>query len=166
LDEDYLGEHVSDALADVDQIYQESSPDFDLWRRLQSGGRSTLATSELAGDPDQFSSMTGKTDNPGWKLDKWKFLPMVNRTLHERPSMKWYVFIEADTFLLWSQLLQYLSVLDSTQPIYAGSQLFAHGDIFAHGGSGFIVSLPALQKIVPYYSANKATIEEFTDGHW
>ncbi|KAK3678254.1 hypothetical protein LTR78_001549 [Recurvomyces mirabilis] len=165
-DEDYLGEHIIDALADVDPKYQESSPDFDLWRRLQNGGRSTLDTSELAGDPDRFSSMTGKADNPGWKLDKWKFLPMVNRTLHERPNMKWYVFIEADSFLLWSQLLQYLSVLDSTQPIYAGSQMFANGDIFAHGGSGFIVSQPALRQIVPYYSANKATIEQFTEGHW
>ena len=30
----------------------------------------------IAASPDAW---TGHTENPGWKLDKWKFLPMVKR---------------------------------------------------------------------------------------
>ncbi|KAI7489204.1 glycosyltransferase family 31 protein [Hortaea werneckii] len=166
LEEEYRGEHIIDALADVSLVYRQDSPDFELWRRLRAGGRSTLGPSELAGSPDRFANMGGKADNPGWKLDKWKFLPMVNRTLHERPDFKWYVFIEGDSFLLWSQLQQYLSTLDPTDLIYAGSQMFISGVLFAHGGSGFIVSQPAMQRVVDHYSVHKAEIEEFTDGHW
>ncbi|RMY61124.1 hypothetical protein D0865_01153 [Hortaea werneckii] len=166
LEEDYRGEHIIDALADVSPIYQQTSADFELWRRLRAGGRSALDPSELAGSPDRFANMGGKADNPGWKLDKWKFLPMLNRTLHERPDFKWYVFIEGDSFLLWSQLQQYLATLDPTDLIYAGSQMFISGVLFAHGGSGFIVSQPAMQRVVDHYSVHKADIEEFTDGHW
>ncbi|GAB1731871.1 hypothetical protein NU195Hw_g5188t1 [Hortaea werneckii] len=166
LEEDYRGEHIIDGLADVSPVYQQESADFELWRRLRADGRSALDPSELAGSPDRFANMGGKADNPGWKLDKWKFLPMVNQTLHERPDFKWYVFIEGDSFLLWSQLQQYLATLDPTDLIYAGSQMFISGVLFAHGGSGFIVSQPAMQRVVDHYSVHKAEIEEFTDGHW
>lgn len=80
--------------------------------------------------------------------------------------MKWYIFIEADSFLLWSMLQQYLTTLDSTKPIYAGKQTLMAGDMFAHGGSGFVVSQPALRMVVDHYVAHKAEIEKFTDGHW
>ncbi|KAI6915052.1 hypothetical protein D0869_00488 [Hortaea werneckii] len=166
LEEDYRGEHIIDALADVSPVYQQNSADFELWRRLRADGRSALDPSELAGSPDRFANMGGKADNPGWKLDKWKFLPMVSRTLHERPNFKWYVFMEGDSFLLWSQLQQYLATLDPTDLIYAGSQMFISGILFAHGGSGFIVSQPAMRRVVDHYSVHKADIEEFTDGHW
>ncbi|KYG41775.1 glycosyltransferase family 31 protein [Acidomyces richmondensis BFW] len=166
LEEYYNGEHILDALADVSPEILENHPDFELWRRLRKGGRSALAQSELAGAPDRFASMSGKTENPGWKLDKWKFLPMVNKTLHERPNMKWYVFIEADSFLLWSMLQQYLATLDPDKLIYSGSQMFIAGVLFAHGGSGFIVSRPAVEKVVAHYALHKAEIEEFTNEHW
>ena len=55
--------------------------------------------SELAGPPDEVPNMSGKSENPGWKLDKWKFLPMINRTLQMRSDKHWYVFAEADTFV-------------------------------------------------------------------
>jgi hypothetical protein len=166
LEENYGEERILDALADVDPCIVNENPDFELYRRLQKGGRDSLTPSELAGPPDTFSSRSGKTSNPGWKLDKWKFLPMVNRTLHERPDMKWYVFIEADTFLLWSMLQQYLDLLDPTEPIYAGSPTFV-GDVqFAHGGSGFVVSQPALRMVVSHYATHKAEIEKFTGSHW
>ncbi|KAI6838160.1 glycosyltransferase family 31 protein [Hortaea werneckii] len=143
LEENYRSEHIIDALADVSPIYQQNSADFELWRRLRADGRSALDPSELAGSPDRFANMGGKADNPGWKLDKWKFLPMVNRTLHERPDLN-----------------------DRTDLIYAGSQMFISGVLFAHGGSGFIVSQPTMQRVVDHYSVHKTEIEEFTDGHW
>jgi hypothetical protein len=166
LEEIYGGEHILDALADVDPGIIKGNPDFELYQRLQKSGRSSLTPSELAGPPDIFANRSGKTGNPGWKLDKWKFLPMVNKTLHERPNMRWYVFIEADTFLLWSMLQQYLDLLDPTESIYAGSPTFVGGVQFAHGGSGFVVSQPVMRMVVNHYEMHKAEIEKFTDSHW
>jgi hypothetical protein len=168
LGESYGEENIQilDALEHVSPEIVDNNPDFELYRRLRKDGRSSLDPSELAGSPDRFAVMSGKQENPGWKLDKWKFLPMVNQTLHERPDMDWYVFVEADTFILWSMLQQYLDLLDPTKPIYAGSQMFIGGVLFAHGGSGFVVSKPALEMVVDHYTAHKTEIEKFVDGHW
>ena len=82
-EEDFRGEHILDALADVDPGILDYNPDFELHRRLSRHGRTSLDPAELAASaPDRFAIMTGKADNPGWKLDKRKFLPMVNKTLH------------------------------------------------------------------------------------
>lgn len=166
LEEQFQGEHILDALADVSQDILDNSPDFELYRRLHKNGRDSLNPSELAGSPDRYSIKTGKAENPGWKLDKWKFLPMVNETLVEHPNMTWYVFMEADSFILWSTLLQYLGTVDSTKAIYAGKQMLISGDVFAHGGSAFVVSQPAMRTVVDYYTAHKAEIEKLTNGHW
>jgi len=165
-EETYLGEHILNALDDVSANISNHHPDFDLYRRLKKEGRSSLATSELAGLPDAIASKSGNTHIPGWKLDKWKFLPMLKRTLQERPDMKWYVFIEADTFLFWSTLQQYLTSLNPSDPIHAGNSMFVGDTRFAHGGSGFVVSQPALQMVVEYYEAHKDEIESFTADHW
>jgi hypothetical protein len=166
VEETYHGEHILDALADVSPNIQANNPDFDLHRRLQKGGRAALNSSELAGSPDKYAIKTGKIENEGWRLDKWKFLPMLNKTLHQHPAMKWYVFTEADGFLLSSTLHQYLATLDPTQPIYAGNPMQIGPDVFAHGGSGFVVSQPAMWKLVNYYAAHKTSIEEITENHW
>lgn len=55
VDEYYLGEHILDALADVSPSITEHNSDFELYRRLLKGGRSSLHLSELAGPPDEVS---------------------------------------------------------------------------------------------------------------
>ncbi|GIZ49311.1 hypothetical protein CKM354_001234300 [Cercospora kikuchii] len=166
LEETYHGEHIYDALDSVSPEIRDNNKDFELYRRLQRGGRQVLDASELSGAPEAFSNNGGNQENAGWKLDKWKFMPMVNRTFHEYPDIKWYVFIEADTFLLWTMLQQYLSRLDHTKAIYAGSPSFIADELFAHGGSGFIMSQPALSSVATYYASHKPEIEQLTDGHW
>ena len=91
---------------------------------------------------------------------------MMNRTLYERPDMTWYVFIEADTYIFWSTLLRYLASKDPLQPLYAGDEMVIDDDKFAHGGTGIVVSRPALQMVVDFYSSNKTEAEAATDRHW
>jgi hypothetical protein len=91
---------------------------------------------------------------------------MVNRTLHEFPDKKWYVFAEPDTFIFWQTLLVYLSQLDWTKPYYIGGQ-FLIGDVeFGQGGNGYIISRSALEKVVSHYQAHQREYEDFTEGHW
>lgn len=91
---------------------------------------------------------------------------MVNRTLHEYPDKKWYVFVEPDTFIFWQSLLVYLSNLDSTKPYYLGGQINIGSIEFGQGGNGFIVSRPALQNVVTHYQTHQNEYEDFTVGHW
>jgi hypothetical protein len=168
--EDYNGHTVLDALESVSEAVKENHQDFELYRRLRDG-RQTLASDELHGLPNETfqESWTGHTENPGWKLDKWKFLPMVNRTFAEYPEsagIKWYVFMEADSYIVWPTLLDYLATLDHTKPYYSGSVAYIENVAFAHGGSTFVVSPPSMRSVTEYYSSHKEEVEKHTDGHW
>lgn len=165
-EEIYRGEHILDALDGVDPSVKADHPDFELWRRLQKGGRAALKPSERSGPISRPQGATGKPSNPGWKLDKWKFLPMLNRTLSERPDKKWYVFVETDTYILWQTLLNYLHIMDWTKPVYIGGQIWIGDIVFAHGGTGFAVSRPALEQVVHMFREHQKEWEDFTNGHW
>ncbi|CAD0110287.1 unnamed protein product [Aureobasidium uvarum] len=165
-EEDYEDQHIFDALSGVSPELVDHHKDFELYRNLKQDGRAVLKSSDLSGSGTEATQWHGKVENPGWKLDKWKFLPMLNRTLHEYPDKKWYVFVEADSYLLWASLLEYLAVLDPSKPHYTGSIMFIGDTVFAHGGSGFMVSQPAMHMVVDQYAAHKAEIEAYTDGHW
>jgi hypothetical protein len=165
-EEDFEGHHVHDLLANVEDDVKENHPDFALWRRLRANGRESLDNSELSGAISQESGSVGKTANEGWKLDKWKFLPMAMRTLELYPEKKWYVFVEPDTYLVWSNLLDWLHRLDPTEPLYYGSEVQIDKDIFAHGGSSFVISNPALQKAAKLYQENAADWHTLTSAHW
>jgi hypothetical protein len=165
-EETYEGQHIIDALDSVTPSIREQHNDFALHRRLKEKGRAELAAEELNRVPGDPNSWTGHTDNPGWKLDKWKFLPMVNRTLVEYPDKKWYVFVEADTYILWATLLQFLKTMDPEKNHYHGNQMAISGDLFAHGGSGFVVSHKAMRTVVDHFHEYRDSIESFTDMHW
>jgi hypothetical protein len=165
--EQYQGETIIDALEDVDPVFKSAHEDFDLYRQLQKGGRSSLDPSDLSGPASYTQDGTGgKPTNPGWRLDKWKFLPMIKKSFELYPDKKWYVFVESDTYIFWSTLLSYLAALDSSQKHYIGAQSEIGDVIFAHGGSGFAISRPALGAAVALYVENKADLEAFTASHW
>lgn len=166
LEEEFEGHHIIDALDFVDPVIKQTDDDFELWRRLQEHGRSVLAPDELSGPESKVSPMTGKGSNPGWKLDKWKFLPMVNRTLELYPDMKWYIFVETDTYMFWSTALAWINTLDHTKPYYLGSQMQIGEVIFGHGGSGVVVSQTALRMVVNHFKLDQTGWERFTKSHW
>jgi hypothetical protein len=53
------------------------------------------------------------------------------------------VVIEADTYLSFSNMLLWLKTMDSNLPIYAGAQNIIGDTLFAHGGSGVVISRKA-----------------------
>ena len=166
--ETYRGEQILDALEFVSPSLKEFHQDFGLYRRLhRAGGRAAIRPKERSGPISRFQGWGGKPQNPGWMLDKWKFLPMVNRTLHEAPEgIKWSVFIETDTYIFWQTLLNYLRVLDWRKPYYIGGQIWIGDILFAHGGAGFVVSRPALERVVALFAADQMGWEDFTGRQW
>ena len=131
-----------------------NDPSFELYRALRQtkaeGRNVTKAIDSMASDSST------KEDGEGWKLDKWKFLPMLSYALEaaeNKPDIDWFFFVEADTYFSMRNLLLFLYPgdvprYDPSLPWYVGApSTFGEYD-FAHGGSGFLVSRPALRKAV------------------
>ncbi|KAM3521592.1 hypothetical protein MY4038_008977 [Beauveria bassiana] len=87
----------------------------------------------------------------GWDLDKYKFLNMMLRTWEMRPGMKWYVFVEADTYVVWSNLVDWLNTrMNATEDVYVGGIAFLNNLPFAHGGTGYAISGVLLERLVAH----------------
>ena len=117
-------------------------PEFEFYRSLKKykeQGRHDYSSLLEDGSGKQ------KEDAPGWKLDKWKFLPLLDKAL-ERDA-RWYLFMEADTYVVWSNLLQWLSMFNPDRHWYLGGPSWFGDHIFAHGGTGFVLSRAALEKV-------------------
>ncbi|KAJ5166003.1 hypothetical protein N7492_006299 [Penicillium capsulatum] len=137
--------------------------DFALYNRAREGGRAALLDQD---NKKVANGPSGMMDNPGWKLDKWKFLPMMQEARQYRPEARWYVFIEADTYAFWPNLLAWLEHFDSSKNLYLGNQMQIGENLFAHGGSGFVLSHGAMHAVADYHAKHVEEWEERTNIEW
>lgn len=129
--------HIYDALETIGEDVMNDNPDFDYYRTLQ----------EYEKTGQDLGKLRDSTGEQAWNLDKYKFMPMLEKTWQVRPNKKWYVYIEADTYLIWSNLLLWLDRLDPNELIYRGSPTYSNNEAFAHGGSGYVLSGTAMAKV-------------------
>jgi hypothetical protein len=132
---DVAGHRVHDSLDEISEEIMKDNSDFDLYRQLQEYYR-------LHEDPRPL-----KVGSNAWNLDKYKFIHMLRKTYNYRPDVPWYVFIEADTALIWDNLRTLLDKYDPKEPYYIGSPTYLDIE-FAHGGTGYVISGAAMQKAV------------------
>ncbi|KAJ5239276.1 hypothetical protein N7468_003895 [Penicillium chermesinum] len=140
-----------------------ANEDFALYNRARERGRQGLQNTDHTKVENGMGGMSG---NPGWKLDKWKFLPMVTEARNYMPDAKWYVFMEADTYPIWPNLVAWLAEFPADQKLYIGNQMMIGDDVFAHGGSGFILSHDAIHAVADEYGLRPAAWHERTHQHW
>lgn len=162
-EETIQGVKIHDALRNVDPAVKEHIADFQIYNRLAQHGRAGLESHDFA---DEANSAIGKPNNPGWKLDKWKFLPMVKEAYGYKPDAKWFVFMEADTYYSWPTLLAWLAHYNPSKPHYIGTETQIADVIFAHGGSGFMLSNPAMKLAATEYAERADELHDYTDAHW
>ena len=79
-EEEIEGVKIHDVLRGMDPEVKERVEDFNIYNRIVKYGRKGLEQDDFA---DEANSAIGKPNNPGWKLDKWKFLPMIDEALKE-----------------------------------------------------------------------------------
>ncbi|KAF4548488.1 Hypothetical protein D9617_27g044550 [Elsinoe fawcettii] len=157
-EETFGGYPVHDALANVTSKWKKTHEDFATYRDIQRYRVGAQKLEKLVG-------------SKGWKLDKWKFMPLVFRTFEMAPAhIEWFFFMEADTAVSWVNLLSYLDKLDPSKPHFIGNALAPnlapfpkHPLLFAHGGSGYLLSRPALEILVEKREAEGA---EKYDKRW
>lgn len=138
---------IYDALDSLPSSIVNKYAEFDLYRSLRAAKYEGFNLSTVTYENGQ---------KPGWDLDKWKFLPLITKAYARKPDAKWFVFIEADTFLMWSNLLRYLSFLDPQLPEYRGAGAARNDAVFAHGGSGYILSAKTVQMAVTALEENES----------
>lgn len=147
---------VHDAIASVSQQTRDKYGDFDLYRDIQQWYHKGQDMRKLPSDH-------------AWTLDKWKFMPTIHHAWEVAPShTKWFVVMEADTILSWVNLLSWLGGQDASKAWYFGSPapyLPVEGFYFAHGGSGVVISRPALERL-EHARATEAGGPEAYDLRW
>jgi hypothetical protein len=162
-EEDIAGTRTYDVFLNVSETLKQTNGDFALYNRARQGGRTALT------DEDHTkvqNSVFGMTDNPGWKLDKWKFLPMIHTARYQKPDAKWFVFLEADTYPMWPNLLGWLAHFNPEDMLYLGNQMQIGPSLFAHGGSGFVLSHAAIHALVDFHKLHVEEWDEITDQEW
>ncbi|KAJ5690600.1 hypothetical protein N7462_004992 [Penicillium macrosclerotiorum] len=161
-EEDIDGIQTHDVLRNTSELLLANN-DFAIYNRARAGGRAAL----LQQDHNKVANgASGMTQNPGWKLDKWKFLPMVQEARAYRPDAQWYFFIEADTYPFWPNLLAWLEHFDPQEKLYLGNQMQIGATIFAHGGSGFVLSHAAMHSVADSYTRQLEHWHHITDQQW
>ncbi|KAL1895159.1 hypothetical protein Cpir12675_003342 [Ceratocystis pirilliformis] len=135
------GFHVRNALDTVLQEAMDENPDFDLYRRQQQ-----CVIDQDTCNADQSGSHNGASD--GWNLDKYKNIHIAEKVWAMRPNYDWYMTIDADTYVMWPTLMQWLKTLDPKRPQYLGNVALLGSFPFGHGGSGYLLSNAAMEEFV------------------
>ncbi|CAG8982502.1 hypothetical protein HYALB_00002282 [Hymenoscyphus albidus] len=138
LEQDLRQFHVHDALDTIPVSVAGANPDFDFYNKQYQRWR----------NGEDVSSREGAKNPEAWTLDKYKFIHSLEKTWALKPDMDWYVLIDADTYVFWSNLLQWLETMDPMKKSYFGSEVVISGQRFAHGGSGIVLSKAAMYDIV------------------
>ncbi|KAK7523802.1 hypothetical protein IWZ03DRAFT_11211 [Phyllosticta citriasiana] len=160
---------VQDVLAGIPDDIKASHPDFELYNRLQTGGgRSSISKHELDEWFNAPNTQQGQQGNPAWKLDKWKFLPNIDAAIDRMPNATWYVFVEADTYILFHNLADFLNRYDSRNntPLYLGEPMQIGGEVFGYGGSGYALNAVAMRQVSKHRADNAKTYDDYTAQHW
>ena len=126
---------IQDALDEVSEGVISGNKDFELYldqKQFMSLGQSP-----------EYLELKG-----GWELDKYKNIHMMKKTWKQRPNARWYLFIDADSYVMLSNLLPYLRGLDHTKRLYMGDVYKINDLDFAQGGTGYVISHGAMQHIM------------------
>ncbi|KAF6822466.1 hypothetical protein CMUS01_11071 [Colletotrichum musicola] len=137
LDQTIANYHVRDSLDTVLPEAMDGNKDFDLYRRQKACQADQQSCNKLAESKDE-----------GWNLDKYKNVHIAEKTYHMRPNYDWYIYIDADTYVLWPTLVQWLKKLNPKNKHYLGSVTMIRNFVFGHGGSGYIVSQAAMHDMI------------------
>ncbi|OLN93286.1 hypothetical protein CCHL11_08326 [Colletotrichum chlorophyti] len=137
LDQTVAGYHIYDSLDSVLPEAMDGNKDFDLYRRQKACAADQQSCNKLAESKDE-----------GWNLDKYKNVHIAEKTYHMRPNYDWYIYVDADTYVLWPTLVQWLKNLNPKNKHYLGSVTMIRNFVFGHGGSGYIVSQAAMHDMI------------------
>ncbi|KAL2072690.1 hypothetical protein VTL71DRAFT_12033 [Oculimacula yallundae] len=144
LEQDIGEYHLYDSLDTIVPSVKENNPDFVFYQKQRELWNTTKDISPLK----DMKNPQNTDELAAWTLDKYKNVHILEKTWALMPNYDWYVFIDADTYLLWDNIIAWLSTMDPKKKAYMGSEVVTDGTKFAHGGSGIIVSKATMHRFV------------------
>ncbi|KAK3723489.1 hypothetical protein LTR37_001741 [Vermiconidia calcicola] len=172
LDQTLGDKQMHDVLSRFSEAAMKGNDEFEIYlkqQELANHGREADLPS-LSSIPITTQDWRTEGKNAAWGLDKYKFLYMVERAWELQPDRDWYVFLEADTYLSISNLLQFLNAQDSKEKLYFGNSLrmWEHPTPlnFAHGGSGFILSGATVKDFAVTHEGIPAKFDQRVRDWW
>ncbi|KAK3713068.1 hypothetical protein LTR37_008753 [Vermiconidia calcicola] len=171
--EQTLGDkRMHNVLSRFSEDAMNGNDEFDIYRKQQelaNQGREVDIPS-LSSIPITTKDWRTEGKNAAWGLDKYKFLHMIEQAWDLQPDRDWYVFLEADTYLSISNLLQFLDAQDPKEKLYFGNSLrmWEHPTPlnFAHGGSGFILSGATVKDFAVTHEGIAAKFDQRVRDWW
>lgn len=145
---------VFDSLDTVPADVMDGNSDFDIYRKQLELKDPVRVAEFLKGMKDPKNSDTAAA----WTLDKYKKLHILEKAWDLNPDMDWYLHVDADTYVIWPTLVEWLAKLDPTKESYLGSLSFINNLPFGHGGSGMLLSGAAMRNFVVHHNG--------TAGRW
>ncbi|KAM6478964.1 glycosyltransferase family 31 protein [Trichoderma sp. SZMC 28011] len=147
LDEKIRDHHAIDILAHLPSAHYNATT-FKMWEEY-------LAQKEMQANGVLDTAAQVKHIN-GWALDKFKFLPMMERAWAMKPNRDFYVFYETDTYIFWDNLFRFLQTYNPDANVYIGSpspgrrdpKRGDQGTLFANGGPGYVISRGAMKTLL------------------
>lgn len=122
LEQTVAGRQFHDALSAIPKSAMEGNPEFDYYWKLKEAQKygqieRMLRKVRDAEDPDLLAS---------WVLDKYKHLHMWEKLYAAYPDKEWYLMMDADTYLVWPNLLSWIRKIPDpvSTPWYIGSPAF------------------------------------------
>jgi hypothetical protein len=155
------GYEVVDALANISQS-TKSDKSFQMYKYQR-----------IIHDEHGVNDAGSVAMNEGWELDKFKNIPMLAHAYAASPESDWFVFMDADSYMLMDNLMDLLNTMDPDEPVYYGAKNHIQGvgsdgvriaAEFAHGGSGVIISRKALELTVGQHPEYVKEYENRTSG--
>lgn len=132
--QDIAGYHIHDSLDTVLPEVKDNNGDFDLYFHQQDC------------PVDQENCNKGHdVASQGWALDKYKNVHIAEKAYKLRPNYDWYLYVDADTYVIWPTMMDWLGHLNPAKRHYLGSAALLGGFPFGHGGSGYVVSRGAMK---------------------
>ncbi|KAF2193919.1 glycosyltransferase family 31 protein [Zopfia rhizophila CBS 207.26] len=125
-------------------------PVYDALEQVTNGTRDAYEEFKEHGMMKQHDQ-SSLPDSITKELDKWKILPMVYKSYKMHPDKRFYLFVEADTSISWTNLLLWVARLDYRIPYYSGAPSFIGSVRFAQRGSGILLSHGALKQYAKAY---------------
>ena len=134
--EEKIGDRMAvDVLADLPASYAIDNADFQTYaqhKKAHADGGTVTHSRE------------------GRRLDRFKFLPMVDKAYELNPRARWFVFLESDVYIFWDTLFRLLDQYDYSQEYYMGAPAPGSDNrSFAYGGAGFVLSQGLMKNLIP-----------------
>lgn len=136
MSENLAGHAVHDSLETVIDTVKQSNADFEIYHRQKH--------CPIAHQQCNHAYDVGVE---GWNLDKYKNVHIAEKAFTMRPHYDWYFFVDADTYVSFPTLMEWLRTVDPNKPHYIGHVKYSGSFPFAHGGSGYIMSKAVMRSL-------------------